>query len=130
VCDRSITVNLHVAYDRLTLGHLPVCLQQKVADDAHKIAQTGDVRGLKRLANTGRKALHKPDNAGWHPLHEAVRAGHVEAVQFLLLNGADVNVATNSGHSALGIAKTYLGAHHQVTKLLMEIGAVELGPDL
>lgn len=112
---------------RLTLGL--ACLQQHL-EDAHTIAKRGDIRLLKRLARTGPKALHQPDKAGWHPLHEAVRAGHVEAVQFLLLNGADVNHATNSGHSPLAIANIFLGAEHEMTKFLTEIGAVQLGPDL
>ena len=85
---------------------------------------------MKRLARTGSKNLHKPDNSGWHPLHEAVRAGHLEAVQFLLLDGADVNHATHSGHSPLSIAKYFHGADHEMTKFLKEIGGVELGPDL
>jgi hypothetical protein len=67
---------------------------------------------------------------GWHPLHEAVRSGQIEAVQFLLQNGADVNHKTHSGHSPLFLAKSILGVEHEMTKFLMEIGAVELGPDL
>jgi ankyrin repeat protein len=117
-------------------------LQQQF-DDAHAIAKKGDVRLLRRLARIGPpKALHKPDKAGWHPLHEAVRAGHVESVQFLLLNGADVNHATRSGHTPLDIAKSEFGADHEMikfltkmgahemSKFLTEKGAVGLGPDL
>ena len=59
----------------------------------HAAAASGDVGALKELAADNKKALHVKDKNGWQPLHEAVRGGHMEAVDFLIKNGANIKAA-------------------------------------
>ena len=60
-------------------------------------------------------------------LHEAVRAGHIEALQMILLNGADINQLTvkKNGLTPLDIAIRYLGEDHAMTNFLRENGALK-----
>ena len=37
------------------------------------------------------------DNNGWAPLHEAARWGRLDAVKYLIGNGADMNIRCNIG---------------------------------
>ena len=37
------------------------------------------------------------DNAGWAPLHEACSSLHIDIVELLLHNGADINVSATDG---------------------------------
>ena len=61
---------------------------------------------------------------------ESVRAGHLDAVQFFLGNGAKYDHITPQGYSPLNLARQYLEEDHPVVKLLVDVGAVDIGPDL
>ncbi len=100
--------------------------------DPHEVARSGDLKSLKELAMTNPSALHRADPNGWRPVHESVRSGHVDAVKFLLENGADVNERTNhgEGYSLLRLANLHLGEHHDITQMLAEMGASDEGPEL
>lgn len=98
--------------------------------DPRQAAIRGDIKALHRIGAADPQALHQPDENGWHPLHEAVRAGQVDAVQVLLLNGAQINHPTQTGVSPLNIALQYLGADHQMTKFLQGLGAVDFHREL
>jgi ankyrin repeat protein len=89
-------------------------------------ARKGDVQHIKRAAKANPNSLHQPDANGWHPLHEAVRAGFVQVAQVLVLYGADINHKTYTGVSPLDIALEYLGADHAMTKWLQDNGAVKI----
>jgi ankyrin repeat protein len=106
-----------------------VCVFQ-TAMDPREAAMKGDVPNIKRAAKADPKALHQPDENGWHPLHEAVRVGEVEVVQVLVLYGADINHETYLGFSPLDIALEYLGADHEMTKWLQDNGAVNVRLEL
>ena len=45
------------------------------------------------------------DDSGWTPLHSAVSSGHVNAVAFLLENGADTGATTKQGRTVLHYLK-------------------------
>jgi prolyl 4-hydroxylase len=92
---------------------------------AHGYAATNDLKRLKKLAEKNPGMLHKEDINGWQPLHEAVRAGHVGVVEFLLENNANVNHQTNQGGGStpLGLALEHLSSDHPVVELLKRYGA-------
>ena len=98
----------------------------------HSAAAFGDVSALKELAVDNERALHAKDKNGWQPLHEAVRGGHLEAVDFLVKNGANIDEVTNegSGSSPLNIARTSLHENHPVVRYLSNLGAKDVGPEL
>ena len=60
-------------------------------------------------------------------LHEAVRHGHLEVVQYLIDNGADINDATGDDSTPLRIAINSFGSDHEISKLLSDMGAEDRG---
>jgi len=101
--------------------------------EGHEAAQTGDLEWLTKLAQTDQgKALHHKDSNGWQPIHEAARAGHTEAVKFLIEFGVDINARTHGGKggSPLNVAISALSKNHPVAKLLMDQGALNIEPEL
>jgi len=105
---------------------------QLLHSDVHTAARTGDLRIIKNIAIQNPGALHEPDENGWHPIHEAVRAGHFEIVKLLVDGGADVNEMTNhgKGYSLLTLAKQFHDEDHKIIDFLQSFGALELGPEL
>jgi hypothetical protein len=56
-------------------------------------------------------------------LHEAVRAGNVGVVQYLLGNGANINhLSQGEGITPLGLAIEHLPADHPIIKLWERYG--------
>jgi prolyl 4-hydroxylase len=107
---------------------------QLLHSDVHTAAQDGDWKILHDVAIQNPAALHEPDENGWHPLHEAVRAGDLDVVKFLLDAGSDVNQLTanrdKDGATPLSLAKEEYDAGHPMLELLESYGAVELEPEL
>jgi len=99
---------------------------------AHEAAQNGDLDILETIAEVDKVELHVKDENGWQPLHEAVRSGHVDIVDFLLKNGGDVNERTNhgTGGSPLWWALESHSNGHEMIRFLKSLGAVNIGPDL
>ena len=104
-------------------------IQQMYSPAGHHAAALGDVDRLKHLAKTDKKALLHRDANGWEPLHEAVRGGHLDAVEFLIKQaGADINSRTGrskNGSSPLNLALAYLTDSDAVTRYLVSNGAVD-----
>lgn len=90
----------------------------------------GDVDLLRELGKENPDLLMKPDMNGWHPLHEAVRNGNIEIVRILLDHGANVNQETKYQENPLRISISEHGLSHEMTEFLLEMGAVDAGPDL
>jgi hypothetical protein len=94
--------------------------------DAHFFSREGKLEELKQAVKLLPEVVNASDKNGWQPLHEAVRAGDVEIVKFLLENGADVNARTEKdgkGATALNWALHYHDEEHPVVVLLKENGA-------
>jgi hypothetical protein len=89
----------------------------------------GGAKVLQRIGRSDPTALHHADENGWLPLHEAVRAGHVEAVQIILLNGGNINHLAGSGQSPLNIAVKYLGKEHEMIAFLRKNGGINVHPE-
>ncbi len=56
----------------------------------------GKINIIKELRNSG-ASVDPKDRAGCTCLHYAVDGGHLEAIQYLLMEGVDINVPDNSG---------------------------------
>lgn len=99
---------------------------------AQKAAAKGDVKVLKQEISEKKDVVHKRDDNGWQPLHEAARGGHQDALELLVNNGADVNTRTygGAGETPLHIAKRRYGAFHPVVKYLQSLGALDVGAEL
>mmetsp|Transcript_9685 Transcript_9685/g.22291 ORF Transcript_9685/g.22291 Transcript_9685/m.22291 type:complete len:359 (-) Transcript_9685:1146-2222(-) len=101
--------------------------------EGHAAAQNGDLDKLVELSLTDKgKSLRHKDSNGWQPIHEAARAGHTEAVKFLIEFGVDINARTHGGKggSPLNVAISALSKNHPVAKLLMDQGALNIEPEL
>jgi ankyrin repeat protein len=97
---------------------------------AHKAAIVGDITQLARLAEEDADLIHKKDENGWRPLHEAVRTGQKHVIEFLVERGADVNELTHKGESPLHLGRIFLDADHPVLSYLESLGAEDLEPEL
>jgi prolyl 4-hydroxylase len=100
--------------------------QQISSPEGHNAAAMGDVERLAEIAATNKKALQAKDVNGWQPIHEAVRGGHLEAVQLLIQHGASKDARTGpsgKGYSPLTLALYHHSEEHPVTQFLMGIGA-------
>ena len=86
-----------------------------------KAAAQGDVAALERYAATG-APLDVPDpTLGTTPLAWAALHGHVDAVEWLLDNGAEVNARNGDGSTALHSA-AFMG-RAEIVRLMLERGA-------
>ena len=78
--------------------------------------------------------IHVADANDWTPLHEAVRAGHVDVVHYLVEQvGLDLNEVTNRGDgwTPLSLALEHHGPNHPVTiavQTLMHSRASSVNP--
>jgi ankyrin repeat protein len=94
-----------------------------------RFARRGDLESMKEMGSAMPEAYHKPDPNGWTVLHEAVREGHVDIVQFLITEqNVDKDLITDTGVTPLNIARQFAGKDHAVTKYLEELGAVDVHP--
>jgi ankyrin repeat protein len=57
---------------------------ETIEDKLHFAAQSGNGAQLAKLIRMDTQLVHLEDANGWTPLHEASRAGHVDAVRLLL----------------------------------------------
>jgi hypothetical protein len=88
--------------------------------------KTGNVQQIRGLLEAGARMGVGPDTSGTTgvtPLMFAARCGQVEAVRFLLAQGAKVNAKDSEGLTPLQWAR--LGSHRRVIALLRKAGATE-----
>ena len=85
-------------------------------------AKAGDVTMLEELADLG-APLEERDTGteGFFPIHWAVKSGKVEAVQFFINKGVDVNAKSSNGWSVLDWATNE--GYTQIIKALKKAGA-------
>jgi hypothetical protein len=103
---------------------------ETIEDKVHLAAQSGDGAQLTKLMRMDTQLAHLEDANGWTPLHEASRAGHVDAVRLLLSYAADPNHRTSGGRggTALYYAVKYQGRSHPVSALLFQAGGDIIAP--
>lgn len=85
------------------LCHLASCSRK---GDIWHAAQNGDIAGLKEivLRAEGDRSVLLVDDKGNTPLHYAAEHGHLDAVTFLIENGADQETRNVEGKTALDLA--------------------------
>lgn len=91
------------------------------SSEAHRYASTNDIFSLRKLLDRKAEVVNVRDTNGWTPLHEAVREGHMKAVNLLLERGGEVNARTGrkgEGGSALDWALSYHGEDHEMIAVL------------
>lgn len=71
--------------------------------DLHDAAKVGDVEALKKFIEKGDK-VNQQDARGITPLGVAVGFNRLQAVEFLLQNGADVTLTDKKGNTVLHYA--------------------------
>lgn len=86
----------------------------------HRAAMQGNLNLLRKTVDAGHSWVLKiGDVNGWTPLHEAVRAGRVDVVDFLVqMAEMDIEQETRDGSTPLSLALRYHGMRHPVTKML------------
>ncbi|MBS0195707.1 MAG: ankyrin repeat domain-containing protein [Planctomycetes bacterium] len=114
---------------------LPLCCMVAIAvwyaipPSPISAAQRGDLEGLKRALQSGRDVNmvyvpFGPDaRPGWTPLMFAMAKADVEAVRFLIENGADPSYATKEGVTPLRAAVWYGQSQEDRTCACIEIVA-------
>ncbi|MCK5563622.1 MAG: ankyrin repeat domain-containing protein [Planctomycetes bacterium] len=85
----------------------------------HKAVLTGDIDGVKRLAN--KDTVNELDNMNTAPLMYTTLSGNAEIIKLLLDSGADVNIQGQGGVTALH--GSIFNGQKDVVKLLLDAGA-------
>jgi flagellar biosynthesis GTPase FlhF len=80
--------------------------------------QDNDYMTALDLLETDPRLINYTDENRWSVLHEAVRAGNTEIVDYLLSKGADVRAHVRGGGDALAIAQSSLPNNHEVVRKL------------
>ena len=97
------------------VGSLPVSGMGEKAINVQKsldtpitveLGQMGDLEGLKEAVKSGYE-INASDKWGYTALHRAVENGQIDAVYWLLENGADASINTNQGFSVINLARAY-----------------------
>jgi prolyl 4-hydroxylase len=103
-----------------------------LSSEGHTAAATGDLVTLTNIAKKNRKLLQEKDINGWQPIHEAARGGHIDVISLLLEHDVDINARTHDGKgsSPLNVALTMLREDHPVTQFLIDLGAINIEPEL
>ncbi|GAX21453.1 hypothetical protein FisN_10Hu032 [Fistulifera solaris] len=104
-------------------------IQQAAAPEAHFAAATGDFERLQQIVKKDKRMLNTQDANGWRALHEAIRFGDKDIVEFLVKNGAEKNARTGNvgqGSSPLNLALQFHDEKHPVVLYLREIGAEDI----
>eukprot|EP01038_Epipyxis_sp_PR26KG_P009290 gene9290-12517_t len=99
-----------------------------IAELVRVAASLGDLEELEKLLDGTKDTaaiLKERDENGWQAIHEAVRSGDLETVQYLIDMGADISSTIEGGGGLLWLAKEFFPVSHPVVQFLIEIGAPE-----
>lgn len=96
---------------------------QEIFDAIH----SGDLAKVKTLVEKDASLVHSTDAAGNTPLHLAAKAGSLEMMELLLLNGADINAKNTQLNSPL--IEAIIAEKDDAAKLLIMKGADFKRPD-
>jgi len=88
----------------------------------HFAAGSGDLQEVKRLL-AANEAVNAFDDLGLTPLHHAIRRGHLNVANALLLAGANVNAVDESKAGNTPLADVVGECSLEVAKFLLEHGA-------
>ncbi len=86
----------------------------------HDAAKKGGLKKLKRLVEAGHDVNQRDGWMATIPLMYAAMRGHTDCVEYLLQNGAQLDLKDRDGKTALHLAAD--GGHLEVIKKLVEKG--------
>ncbi|MGP8200312.1 MAG: ankyrin repeat domain-containing protein [Limisphaerales bacterium] len=89
--------------------------------EIHDTARDGDLERIRTLLKDNPGLVFSKDNDGWTPLHFAAANGHMEVVELLLANKAEVNAEASNGWTPLRLAT--LRGHKDIAELLRKYGS-------
>ncbi|MHC9540406.1 MAG: ankyrin repeat domain-containing protein [Vulcanimicrobiota bacterium] len=84
----------------LYIFFLGLVSQTVFASDIHKAAKGGDLEAIKAIIEKGPDKINEPNSEGLAPLHLAAFYGHVEIVNYLIDNGAKIDIRTCAENSS------------------------------
>lgn len=89
-------------------------------EDAERLFLDGDLKTIRYAAKINPSILQGTEK--WKPIHEAVRHGHFDIVQYLVREvGISINSECNDyTGKPLDVARQFLGTDHPITKLLVQ----------
>lgn len=90
--------------------------------ELHEAARRGDLRKIKELLGRGEN-VNARDAIGYTPLHYAAKSGHLDVVQFLVENGADVNAISLNEFLETPLHMAVSSGRLDVVRFLVERGA-------
>ncbi|KAL8653416.1 MAG: hypothetical protein Q9210_002111 [Variospora velana] len=92
-----------------------------VYNELFRAARDGNIGRLKEAMQPSLDVNALQGPTGLAPLHVAAANGHIDAIQFLLENGADVDLCSRYKETALN--KAAFGAHTEAVRILLDAGA-------
>ncbi|KAL3909182.1 MAG: hypothetical protein SGILL_008187 [Bacillariaceae sp.] len=96
----------------------------------HLLASLGVLNDLRAYVRAHPALIYARDADGWTLLHEAVAHNHVGVVEYLIDQGAEVNVQTYRGASSLYLAQHRYGDDSPISQVLVGYGAIRTEPSL
>ena len=85
----------------------------------HVAADVGQLDVVKQLVTHNPRLVAARNEDGYTPLHYAVRGGHLDVVQYLLENGANVNARTGNNGLPYGLTPLHCASNPEVVKELL-----------
>lgn len=93
-----------------------------------EVIKRGDLHTLKYLAKAMPSLVHDTvDNQMWRPIHEAVRQGYLDIVQYLIeQEGVNIHAVcrVGGGMTPLAVSREFHGVDHDMSRYLESHGAL------
>ncbi|KAK3699454.1 hypothetical protein QZH41_018606 [Actinostola sp. cb2023] len=81
--------------------------EENLAFPAHVSAYNGDLAQLKMLIETGVVSINERDGKGSTPAHKAAGNSHVQVLQWLIENGANMRIVNSAGETPRDVARRF-----------------------
>jgi len=124
IATRFLTLATHDIYHAGQIQYL-FALQEMPVEELAAAASRNDVRRMKSILASEPQAIHAHSRDGWTALHVACFFGMVEAVRFLLEEGARPNAVSRNADAHTPLHSTVGGIANQaeIVRRLMHAGA-------
>ena len=92
-------------------------------EDIHAAAKAGDNDEVAAILSMDNRLTRAVDQDGWTPLHLAAHYGHVDVVETLLANNADVHARSTNYMRNQALHAATAGRRVETARLLLRAGA-------